>query len=1003
MGIFKKKRGGDEDIDAIIESADKDITVKPLDDSGRAWTEAPEQIENTAEPEIPAPPKAGTSVKQTFNPTAYETADISSKVKAEIDELKSKLSILRDMEREYGERFERITEKLGTLGEGIRENEKSVHSVVTKVDKIHNIVEDLDPRQIDIKLQKWETKVEQLESNSSATTDRIEGISKEFKDGMKKIASFAGIEAFEKSKIDFERDLQTAKQLDAQIEKNSNKVENMFIDVEEKYQDLQKLKSEFEKSTENINSVKKDFDTFKIKLEKFIKKEDVSKFESAINRKFSNVDASINSMEVFIKDLRTANFQDVKTKYPELVREFKETRENFSKLKEIVGEINNRLGKAVNDFMELSDREGIERLKESLRREIDNAVKAANEVTENFKDSQLIITKQKQIDQSVESLKAIAENHTREISHMKNEDTDIRVTLGRELKKIRNEVLIDDDKIFDLIRKSEHIKAIEHWMRNTEDDVKSLLNENDVLKSLVSTEAKKFNNAHERMKSQVDTLLITNEDLFKKIKNLEPITMQRQLDDWRMAVDKDVRKLARENEEFKERISKDFTSMRNVFEKLKREVDDAENIKSTLKKEMDSFLTKNYADIVQKKHHDFDNKIFKLEAGIDEQNVRISKEMSKIGSLFEKIKSQTNDFEKMSVMLDKKTSGFLSKEFADEVFGMQKKTDNRVFRIEVGIDEQNAKVSKEMQKITNLFEKVKLQSEEFEKMSVSLDKKTSGFLTKEFADEVFSMQKKAESAILKLEGKIDDEKSGVVKNISKFEKKIDLFGSSIDIVKEKIESMHEKVKEVQEYKTSSQKEFEKMRKEMGKVMADIEKSVERSESRLDDFMPKSFFKTMENWQKHVDNELKELAEDVESVKIREKIPESVRQYVVREMSDLKKSFEKIRSDMTSIVQKDDKIDKAVREFAPLTLKKQLNDVLNAINEIDSEMKEFDHEIQKLKKSSMDDGRKLNETEKKLMDLYSLSSSFAHGEQFKEFQSLINMLMLSRNWLRSLKI
>jgi hypothetical protein len=73
------------------------------------------------------------------------------------------------------------------------------------------------------------------------------------------------------------------------------------------------------------------------------------------------------------------------------------------------------LGRAVSDFIEITDKEGIEKLKESLKAEVENAVKVANEVVENFKDSHLIEVKQRELKSSIETLKTAVDNINSEI------------------------------------------------------------------------------------------------------------------------------------------------------------------------------------------------------------------------------------------------------------------------------------------------------------------------------------------------------------------------------------------------------------------------------------------------------------------------------------------------------------------------------------------------------------------------------------------------------------
>ncbi len=746
MGIFKRKKGGDDDIDEIIEEADKE--VKPLDASGRSWEERPEQISNDKKPDESA--SSGTS---SVTPPPSE-APISSKIKAEIDELKSKLAIVRDMEKDYGERFERITERLGNLAEGNRENEKSIHELSTKLEKIQNLVEDLDPRQIEIKLQKWESKLEQTDNNVESLTEKIDGLSNQLQEAMKKLSSFVGVEAFEKIKQEFEKDVTTAKQLDAKIEKNSNKVENMFLEVEEKYQDVQKLKSEFEKAEQQINEIKKEFDKINIKIEKYIKKDDIVKFEDAVNKRFAQIDDSLKKINAFVKDIKSVNLGSIKNDYPKLLKEFKDIKTGYVKLKDIVAEINNRLGKAVADFVEITDKEGIEKLKKSLKAEVQKAVDAANEVIENFKDSRIIQTQLRELQESVKSLTAVIDLMKNDISQLKHEDNNIKLNFDKELKQIRKDVMIDDDKILSLLRNSEHIKQLERTVRQIDKSVKDILNEDDEIRSFVSTELKRIKAEADRSKLKIDKVVADNEDILKRLKNLEPVILKKNLDKWRLSVDEDVSYIMKETKETKEFVNRKMAELSAIAK----------------------------------------------EAKTDLKNMR----------------------------------------------------------------QQNKRV----------------------------EKKLENFVPYSDLDDIMKLQ--------------------IKKNIK-------------------------------------------------------------------DAIPGSVKSYLSKWQKELDRDVKEIFAQSDSMK----------RFVETEVRELDREFSRIKKEMKSISERNSRIERHLKSFLPLNLKKQLAEITNAINDIDISLNEFEKDIEKLKKSDSVHSRVIEEAQKKLSDLYELSSTFAEEDEVRKMIYEVN--------------
>lgn len=176
-----------------------------------------------------------------------------------------------------------FSEKLGMLKDSISEirgmemsSEKRMSQFETKVEKANSIIADYDPLVLETKFTKLEKEINIQESNLSKFNEKIKLVEDnldEFLGFMKKIKNHEALISVldsMKKKVDAIEDMKK------DIERNSGKVEGIFIEFQDKLEELAKVKRKSEGYDEMIKDLIKDVDSIATKTKTFVTEDDLA-------------------------------------------------------------------------------------------------------------------------------------------------------------------------------------------------------------------------------------------------------------------------------------------------------------------------------------------------------------------------------------------------------------------------------------------------------------------------------------------------------------------------------------------------------------------------------------------------------------------------------------------------------------------------------------------------------------------------------------------------------
>jgi len=186
-----------------------------------------------------------------------------SKLGVEITKLQAQLEGLNEQRKATNERFSRNSEEVGELRGMIIETNKAVTKIEAAATKAIDLVESVKPEELMIEVRKLDSKIEALKANLESNETMSADIMKEVKEMRRKMDFYKGVEQIAKMNEEVKKELIDIKKTESVIERHSNKVESIFIEVEKKYSELDKftdvtkdLQRGFEKTQDDTNKLR---------------------------------------------------------------------------------------------------------------------------------------------------------------------------------------------------------------------------------------------------------------------------------------------------------------------------------------------------------------------------------------------------------------------------------------------------------------------------------------------------------------------------------------------------------------------------------------------------------------------------------------------------------------------------------------------------------------------------------------------------------------------------
>ena len=201
----------------------------------------------------------------------------------ELTKIKSSLEAFSEVRKANSERFQRLSEQIGELRGMIMDTNKTIGTVEVSATKAIDLVNAVQPDKLMIDVRKIDGKVEGLRAMIEANEAMMKDIMEEMKGMRKQMNFYKGTEQVMKMNDDVKKEIAEIKHTESVIDRHSNKVETIFLEVEKKFSEFDKFNDVTKDLDKSFKKVSADFDKMKVQIDEKAEKKEFVKVIGQFN------------------------------------------------------------------------------------------------------------------------------------------------------------------------------------------------------------------------------------------------------------------------------------------------------------------------------------------------------------------------------------------------------------------------------------------------------------------------------------------------------------------------------------------------------------------------------------------------------------------------------------------------------------------------------------------------------------------------------------------------
>ena len=240
-----------------------------------------------------------------------------SKLGLEVTKIKAQLEGLNEQRQAVNERFTKINEGMGELRGMVMDTNRAVGNIEASATKAVDIVASVEPEKLMTEVRKQDSKLEALKANLESNETMMKDVMSEVKEMRKKMDFFRGVEQIIKLNEEIKGELIDIKKIEANVNRHSNKVETIFLDVEKRFADFDKFNDTTKELGKTFEKLQSDVDKLRVKEEEKADRKELNKY---IN-KFSDFEKHTTNIINLLDERSKNSVEDIKKEYGKLVKE----------------------------------------------------------------------------------------------------------------------------------------------------------------------------------------------------------------------------------------------------------------------------------------------------------------------------------------------------------------------------------------------------------------------------------------------------------------------------------------------------------------------------------------------------------------------------------------------------------------------------------------------------------------------------------------------------------
>lgn len=246
-----------------------------------------EQLASSESKDILKEENLDLEVKKAIKPAPEipQTSDKAiSKLQVDVEKLVAEVEVFKQFRNMNEEKFHHLTEEIGELRSTLLEKEKKIGEFEAKTAKVYDMVEAVQPDQLMKSVQTLEARLETTAAGMSKSEKVTDSLMAELRDIRDAVAVFKNTERLVKLNAEIGHRLGNIDKVQSKIDRQSNKVEDMFIEMGKKTAKYDVLFDKVDSLDAAFKDMLKGFDEVEIGYKDLIQKKDLEKFQKEVSR-----------------------------------------------------------------------------------------------------------------------------------------------------------------------------------------------------------------------------------------------------------------------------------------------------------------------------------------------------------------------------------------------------------------------------------------------------------------------------------------------------------------------------------------------------------------------------------------------------------------------------------------------------------------------------------------------------------------------------------------------
>jgi chromosome segregation ATPase len=243
-----------------------------------------------------------------------------SKLGVEVIKIKAQLEGLNEQRQAVNDRFGRLNESIGEMRGMIMDTNKAVGNIEASATKAIDLVENVKPDLLMVEIRKQDSKLESLKANLESNESLMKDLMSEVKEMRKRMDFYKGVEQVVKMNNEIKDELIQIKKIEGNIDRHSNKVETIFLEVEKKFTEFDKYGDTAKDLQRNFDKIQGDVDKLRVKVEDKSDKKEVMTFVT----KFNDFEKHTTNIINLLDERSKTSIDEIKKTFDKVVEDTRE-------------------------------------------------------------------------------------------------------------------------------------------------------------------------------------------------------------------------------------------------------------------------------------------------------------------------------------------------------------------------------------------------------------------------------------------------------------------------------------------------------------------------------------------------------------------------------------------------------------------------------------------------------------------------------------------------------